>query len=275
MSGEDAEAATRSGAIVIAINSTAYLAPHADIFFAADQGWWQQHIHRLPSGPQRWTASSAAAQEFGLHLLTTTAAWCNSGGAAINLAVEMAARRVILLGYDCSLRDGVHWHGLHATTENPDVQTVTRWHAQFEAVAEKAAAAGTQVYNASRYTELHCFPRVEFSDILPELGERADCRSALLGSYNMANPLFMRDASGYCYRTTPHLLMRDDMTPWNGEVDSKGYAVDSDPTSFSTDASVEVTPPPVVDEARPVRKPRGRSRAAKNVSFEVGDGQPE
>ncbi|PNK93080.1 hypothetical protein CEQ28_023300 [Hafnia alvei] len=35
---------------------------------------------------------------------------------------------MLLLGYDCSLASGTHWHGNHVTLRNPDATSVSRWH---------------------------------------------------------------------------------------------------------------------------------------------------
>lgn len=45
----------------------------------------------------------------------------NSGQRAIQLAAHFGAERIILLGYDCSLENGTHWHGNHPDgLKNPD-----------------------------------------------------------------------------------------------------------------------------------------------------------
>lgn len=40
-------------------------------------------------------------------------------------------------------------------------------------------------------------------------------------------PPFFKDASGFCYVATTHLAAKPGMTPWDGEVDRNGFAVDA------------------------------------------------
>lgn len=81
----------------------------------------------------------------------------NSGQLAIKLAAQLGAERVILLGYDCSLSSGIHWHGAHGDgLDNPDAAEVNRWHSDFASL--RAELAGIEIINASRHTELTCFP---------------------------------------------------------------------------------------------------------------------
>lgn len=81
----------------------------------------------------------------------------NSGQRAIELAIYRGARRVLLVGYDCSIRDGAHWHGAHAGLANPDAMSVARWHDEFRQLRDWAV--GVEIINCSRRTRLRCFQR--------------------------------------------------------------------------------------------------------------------
>ena len=153
-----------AGLATVVTNDTFKIAPFAQAIFAADQGWWQQHIHEITIPAQRWTTSRAAAVEFDLNLLGARHA--NRGAGAIRLAMEQGAARVILLGYDCSLDEGLHWHGAHTRTFNPDAAALKIWREQFEAVAEIAKERDVEVLNCSRRTALECF---ECADLDNEL----------------------------------------------------------------------------------------------------------
>lgn len=151
----------------ITANDTCYRAPWADIVLAADHGWWQQHRHRIPTGPEWWTCSYAAVREFDdLELFRTNLATRNTGAKAVELAIHLGAGRVVLLGFDCSLKNGVHWHGPHERTSNPDDRAVEEWVGQFELVAQLAQEKGVRVINCSRETALECFERLPLEDVI-------------------------------------------------------------------------------------------------------------
>ncbi|HEY4437671.1 MAG TPA: hypothetical protein VGN40_16090 [Lelliottia sp.] len=89
----------------------------------------------------------------------------NSGQRAIQLAVHLGAERVILLGYDCTLANGAHWHGRHPVTmHNPVPREVERWHTDFSTLA--GLLPGVEIINASRETALTCFTRLSLEAAL-------------------------------------------------------------------------------------------------------------
>lgn len=139
----------------IAVNSTWQLAPHASIVYAADAAWWD---HNHPTGfAERWTSSRSAADRHQLHYQLAPNG-VNSGAQAIRLAIWLKATRILLLGFDCSVAAGTHWHGDHPATKNPTAELCQTWAKQFAAVAREAKAARVEVLNASRSTALTCFP---------------------------------------------------------------------------------------------------------------------
>jgi len=89
----------------------------------------------------------------------------NSGQRAIQLAARLGAMRVLLLGYDCSIENGRHWHGDHpGDLKNPDYASVERWQVEISRVL--LALPGLEIINCSRRSALRCFP---FSTIEAEL----------------------------------------------------------------------------------------------------------
>lgn len=163
----DCEQVHRAGHITLATNDTWRLAPWARILYATDPGWWQQHNHELThTRAQRWTNSISAAKEMGLNLHVSRGGYGNSGALAALLAMDMGASRVILLGYDCSLEAGTHWHGDHVRTGNPTSHSIRDWAAQFEALSEEAKARSVAITNCSRATSLTCFKRLPLEKAL-------------------------------------------------------------------------------------------------------------
>ncbi|OWT55267.1 hypothetical protein [Candidimonas nitroreducens] len=53
----------------------------------------------------------------------------------------------------------------------------------------------------------------------------------------MSLPKFFKDAEGFCYTATEHLAKLMHLTPWDGEVDDKGFAVERKPRKPRAQAS--------------------------------------
>lgn len=167
LTAEDCFRVKDAGLRTITTNDTSKRAPWADIALAADHGWWQQHMHEMPPTPERWTCSYAAVREFPqLELFRTNLPTRNTGAKAIELAIHLGAAQVILLGFDCSLDNGVHWHGYHERTTNPDAAIVQDWVGHFEAAAQFAKDRGVRVVNCSRHTTLTCFERALLEEMV-------------------------------------------------------------------------------------------------------------
>lgn len=160
---EDVATALASGWPVIAVNNTWQLAPGCAVIYAGDVEWWEKYRTVIDSPAERWTCHPRAAQQFGLHFHVAKGAY-NSGQRAIQFAAGQGAQRVVLLGFDCSLSDGTHWHGDHIGLRNPSSQSVQRWQRHFTELA--ASLAHISIINASRSTSLTCFPKQPLSAAL-------------------------------------------------------------------------------------------------------------
>nr|WP_288093342.1 hypothetical protein [Thauera sp.] len=94
----------------------------------------------------------------------------NSGAAAISLAAERGAQRILLLGYDCQRTNGqAHWHGDHPRGLG-NAGSMDKWAGSFAELAENMRKRGVEVINCSRATALTVFPR---SDLESELAKDA------------------------------------------------------------------------------------------------------
>lgn len=182
LTAEDVEAVRLAGQPTIVTNTTFRLAPWADALFGFDARWWAtkdprtglthaQEVDRDFRG--RRFCRSALGVNFGaepLHASSWFRGSGNSGTCAISLAVSAGARRIVLLGYDCSFgADGRrHWHGDHPGGLG-NCLSIARWPLQFTRVKRQADAARVPVINCSRRTALDMFPRLELEDVLREL----------------------------------------------------------------------------------------------------------
>lgn len=140
---------------VITVNNAWKLAPWADVVYAGDFQWWDHYGVKLHALGQRWTCNKDAARKFNLNFHHALGPY-NSGHRAIQLALMFNAARILLLGYDCSLKHGVHFDGKHVGLGNPKAPKCLVWAKQFAALSKTALG---KIVNCSRYTELDCFPR--------------------------------------------------------------------------------------------------------------------
>jgi hypothetical protein len=171
----------RGRARVIAIKNTVELAPWADVLYgcgvdACGQTWWNREGHRLAFGGLRYTLDDTAqrwASVLGLCSereggLTTDRSKLRSGHhsgfQAINLAVHLGARRIVLLGYDMQPSNGKdHYFGAHPY-ENELPYRLFLMH--FPTIVEPLRELGIEVVNCSRETALTIFPRQPLREVL-------------------------------------------------------------------------------------------------------------
>lgn len=160
--------------------------PWASVLYACDGKWWRSedgikareefHGLKVTQDPQ--------ADELGLHrvihsdgvnkILTdppgTIGAGGNSGFHALNLAVQFGARRIILLGYDMSTENGIHWHGPHkGNIGDPQPSTVNGWVKHYEDNAGLIKSLGVEVINCSPGTALTCFQKRDIREVMENL----------------------------------------------------------------------------------------------------------
>lgn len=151
LNARDCELVSAAGLPTIAVNSSWQLAPWCDHLYAGDLAWWDVNADGIPHGPKRWTCSPQAARKYGLRYHQAYGEF-NSGLRAIELAFMLGAERVLLLGYDCTVSNGTHWHGNHEGTKNPTESLCRKWNQQHRRLAQR-----DQVVNCSRETELSAY----------------------------------------------------------------------------------------------------------------------
>jgi hypothetical protein len=172
---EDCAAVEKSGCSIIAVNNTWQLFENIYALFAGDLAWWKQYRKEVPTGRfRKITANLAAAKSYALEYRR----YCgpqegfNSGAMAISFAEELGAKTVVLLGYDCSIAHGTHWHGPHSgSLRNPTVTSVMKWHQQFQRIRERHPKL--KILNASRRSDLQCFPRINLNTVIASLSSAA------------------------------------------------------------------------------------------------------
>lgn len=159
----DCDLAASGADWIVAVNDSWRRASWAHAVYAGDFGWWHEHRAEVPAHLECWTCSESAAHRYKLrlHRLETRGLY-NSGQRAVELAIALGFDRILLLGYDCTVERGTHWHGDHASGKNPDAARCRQWQDQFHGIR----ANGAQILNCSRETALMAFPRMSLEAAL-------------------------------------------------------------------------------------------------------------
>lgn len=166
---EDAIAVRDAGFKTIVVNSTWKLAPWYDVLYAGDNRWWKAYGDEVEGTGKRYSRAKHAEKVYGAKVFRSHLGpgGYNSGELAIEFACIKRPKLIVLLGFDCSVKHGIHHHGAHKKTPNPNPGRCARWVPQFENLAKYYSDA--PIVNCSRYTELDCFPRRPLEDVLCEL----------------------------------------------------------------------------------------------------------
>lgn len=173
--------APAAGIRAIAINESWRLVPWADALYGCDEAWWRQ-VEGVPAfRGLKITKSPGAAKRYGLHqvelrrkvdkILTDQPGVIgdggNSGFQAINIAAQAGVSRIVLVGFDMRIDNGVHWHGKHAGgLNNPRAANLPRWRAAIDGAAGELQRLGITVINASATSSLSAYPKMSLKEAL-------------------------------------------------------------------------------------------------------------
>lgn len=187
---------------VIAINDAYRIAPWADILYFCDDKWWEKYGHgaKLANWQGmivRLEGKEGSKQDFGDKRIKVMrnmdvpaipgqkpkGGLCdqrdglrtgkNSGYQAINLAVHLGAKLILLIGYDMgATRDRTHWFGDHPGGTSPKVYDDML--PFFDALPKALAAKGVQVVNCTGGGRLIALPRKRLQDALPQFEDTND-----------------------------------------------------------------------------------------------------
>lgn len=184
----DCDMVKKSGFFTISVNSSWKMARFCNEVYGGDLAWWDANVKGLNIPADRWTCSRQASFKHGLKLHRATGDY-NSGMRAIQLAMERGAARVILIGYDCSVENGTHWHGDHKNTKNPDEARCKRWLTHFIQVSVIAHALKVEIINCSRKTAIKSF---RTGDLKEELDKAASKPILIRGMYGLGDGIYQR-----------------------------------------------------------------------------------
>lgn len=174
---------------VIGVNTSFMIGTWIDMLFFGDRGFYLPREKQILNFPRPRISCHEAFLKHpvikyvakdnnhskGLTTKPDHISWnTNSGTAAINLAMHLGARRIILLGFDMDMVDGnKHWHNEYKNNHKPPrnrspKQDVVfgRHLSNFPFVAKDAQRLGLEIINASLNSKIPQFPKVSLKEIL-------------------------------------------------------------------------------------------------------------
>jgi hypothetical protein len=159
--------------LVIAVNNAYELIPEADILYSSDARWFNHYKAEDFKGKKLCVRETKYATKiegrggvgFSKGYVTFGG---NSGFAAINLALNMGAKEIYLLGFDMGIPEGKerHYFGSHPTEAMDLESPYTRWLEVFNASALTVRDFNATIYNCTEGGFLECFPKHKITEIL-------------------------------------------------------------------------------------------------------------
>ena len=175
---EDVQYCEQTEVHILGINDAYRICGKLKYLYACDRRWWFYHYSRVADYPCRKFSLENPGYprieimendgndglSFEWPKLRTGK---NSGYQAINLAILLGYKRLVLLGYDMQHTGGrAHWFGDHPKPlQNSPLPRITDWIRRFNNMV-KALPKDVTILNASRETALECFPRISLKKAL-------------------------------------------------------------------------------------------------------------
>jgi hypothetical protein len=169
---------------VCGVNNAFLKAPWCEYLYFADARWAAWHERELAAYPgilvtggQKLLPAAIAARVRRHKKITApkfmwteppvmtaepdAISGADSGAQAINLVVQMGAKRVVLLGFDMKFNGRqAHWHDEPPRRSRPPPPRITA----------AADARGVAVLNATQGSAITCYPAVTLAEVLAEAG---------------------------------------------------------------------------------------------------------
>lgn len=157
LSNEDLNFVSTQDTDVIVVNNVYEVYPNYDYHVCCDKEFLQRHKENIvPS--KVYTSSSSIGKKLKCNYVSINKdEHFNSGALAIQVAITLGYKRIILLGFDCSLKNGLHYFGSHQEHDglrDPKPHHTRNWKTTFLKYQKY------NIYNASAYSELTCFKRI-------------------------------------------------------------------------------------------------------------------
>ena len=167
------------GKKTIAINKAIKFYNNADVMYWTDgrvYTWFEKEINefkglkytiRARSYPSNVTILKKG-KKYGLELAKDTLSHGNNSGyAAINLAIHLGAKRIVLLGYDMGrTNEGSHFHDGYPVNATADKIYKEQFLPGFSILKNELKGKGIQIFNACPTSNLKAFPRITIEEAL-------------------------------------------------------------------------------------------------------------
>jgi hypothetical protein len=176
---------------VIGINVAFMIGDWIDMVFFGDKGFFLKYEADIAAFPGLKVSSHPIADKYnwlkyvptdhnhprGISENPKMVSWNhNSGAAAISVAVNAGAKRVILLGFDMKLGEGdhQHWHDLYGRFANranrdprkPQQMPFDRHLKGFDYIAKDAKKRGVEILNANPNSAINQFPKMSMKELI-------------------------------------------------------------------------------------------------------------
>ena len=177
---EDTQKVMAAGWFTIAIGDAYLKNPMTDLLYHCDARWWRYYkgvedfygcqrvsledVPELPKVKQIIRSRLRLGLELVPPYIVTGG---NSGYQTINLAVHYKPKEILLLGYDMkkSLNGDYNVRGDHPKAIKGSTK-FSVFQQKFTHLVEPLDKLGIKVYNCTRDTDLHCFPKRRLEDVL-------------------------------------------------------------------------------------------------------------
>ena len=171
---------------VIGINVAYMIGGWMDMIFFGDVSFFLGHANGIAKHPGIKVCSHHCAiphswikyvpsnkRTWGISTDPKTVCWNgNSGAAAISIAANTGAKRIILVGFDMYVKDNTqqHWHDIYEKLTPMRKQPVIipfETHLRgFPEIAKDAKSRGIEIINASPDSKITQFPKCNVKDLL-------------------------------------------------------------------------------------------------------------
>lgn len=164
---------------VLGVNNAFELGPWVDACFFGDEGWFRRNrfklvhfagykIHNCSTITARGCIAVYRGEPYGLESKPDRICWNNnSGAAAINVAVHLGAKRIVLLGFDMKVKPAEikynNWHNLHKD-KTKDWNQYPEFIKAFPYIKVDAENMGVEIINATPCSALTEFPKMTFKE---------------------------------------------------------------------------------------------------------------
>jgi hypothetical protein len=143
---------------VIAVSDAYRLAPWADALVSSDAAWWRHHK------PEFEGARFSTRGHHDTSKIEGVPGSMNSGAYAVEVARQLGAKRIVLLGFD---GHGTHFFGDHDAPLRNMGEERHKPHAKQHALqAAACAAAGVEIWNCTPGTAIPHYSKANLEDVL-------------------------------------------------------------------------------------------------------------